>query len=167
MALGTVALDIALVVKIVALLHHPSRVRIQKGGDKYGLLVIFMLSTLALVGTLWLQYGAGLAPCVFCWYQRIFMYPIPLLSLVAMMKGKTLSDVSDYILALSFFGFAFALYQHLLQVLPSGALIPCDAANDCAVRSVFEFGFVTLPWMAVTMFTAIFIIALVARKKFS
>ena len=43
------------------------------------------------------------------------------------------------------------------------ALIPCDASSDCAIRSVFYFHFVTIPWMALTVFVAIFLIALLGR----
>jgi disulfide bond formation protein DsbB len=164
MALGTVVLDVALVIKVLALFHAPSRARIIGTGRRYGLLAIFILSTLAVAGTLIMQYAGGLQPCLFCWWQRIFMYPVPLISLIAILKGKDISDVADYILTLSVFGFAVALYQHLLQILPSGSLIPCDAANECAVRSVFEFNFVTIPWMAMTVFAALFLIALLARK---
>ena len=165
MALGTVVLDVALVVKVLALFHGPSRAQIRSGGARFGLLAIFLLSTAALAGTLFLQYADNLAPCVLCWWQRVFMYPIPLISLIAILKRQTIADVADYILALSILGAAVALYQHLLQVLPQGALVPCDAAGDCAVRSVFEFGFVTLPWMSLTVFAITFVIALVARKQ--
>jgi disulfide bond formation protein DsbB len=165
MAVGTVILDIALVVKILALFHASSRKHILQSGRRYGLLAIFILSTLAVAGTLIMQYAGNLQPCLFCWYQRVFMYPIPVISLIAILKVKNISDVADYIMALSVFGFAIALYQHLLQVLPSGALIPCDATDDCAIRSVFEFHFVTIPWMAVTVFAAIFLIAFLGRRS--
>ncbi len=164
MAACIVVIDVALVVKVVALSHAPSRARIFKSGRQYGLLAIFILSTLSIVATLCFQYADALNPCLLCWWQRVFMYPIAFISLIAMIKGKRLSDIADYVLALSIFGAAVALYQHLLQVLPSGALIPCDASGDCAIRSVFEFGFVTLPWMAFTIFVALALIAFLARK---
>lgn len=165
MAIGTVVIDAAIVVKILALFHAPSRAKIMSGGQNVGLLVIFILSTLAVAGTLLMQFAGGLTPCDFCWWQRIFMYPIALISLIALLKGVKISDVADYILALSFVGALFALYQHLLQVLPSGALIPCSASDDCAIRTIFYFNFVTIPWMSLTVFAAIFLIALLARKK--
>jgi disulfide bond formation protein DsbB len=164
LALAIVIIDIGLVIKVVALFHRPSRLQIMKMGREYGLLAIFILSTLSVVGTLWFQYGDNLNPCLMCWYQRVFMYPIPFITLIALIKGKRLSDIADYILALSLVGAAVALYQHLLQILPSGSLIPCDATGDCAIRSVFEFGFVTLPWMAFTIFIALALIAYLARK---
>src|ERR1700722_3322736 len=163
MAIGTIVIDVALVIKILALFHKPSRMKIISGGQSFGLLAIFILSTLAVAGTLIMQYAGGLSPCIFCWYQRIFMYPIALISLIALIKGVKISDIADYILALSFIGALFALYQHLLQILPSGALIPCDATDDCAIRTIYYFNFVTIPWMALTVFVAIFLVALLAR----
>jgi disulfide bond formation protein DsbB len=164
MAVGTVIIDIALVIKVLALFHAPSRARMIAMVEKYGLLAILILSVLAVAGTLLMQFAGGLAPCIFCWWQRIFMYPIAVISLIAFLKNVTLSDIADYVLALSFIGALFALYQHLLQILPAGALIPCDPTNDCAVRSVFDFGFVTIPWMAFSVFVALFLIALLGRK---
>ena len=164
MAAGIVAIDLAIVINILVLAYAPSREKTATFGRRYGLLAIFVLSTLSVVGTLYFQYGDNLNPCLLCWWQRVFMYPIPFISLIALIKGKRLSDIADYVLALSVIGAAIALYQHLLQILPSGALIPCDASGDCAVRSVFEFGFVTLPWMALTIFVALALIAFIARK---
>ena len=165
MALGTLVLDVGLVIKVLGLFYAPTRVRILQGERRWGLLSIFILSTLAVAGTLIMQYAGNLQPCLLCWWQRVFMYPIPLISLIAIIKDQKISDIADYILTLSVFGFVVALYQHLLQILPAGALIPCDASDDCAIRSVFEFHFITIPWMAVTVFATLFLVALLARKS--
>ena len=164
MALGIVVLDIALVVCIIALFNAKWRGIIRSFANEYGLLAIFLLSAGSIAGTLLMQYAALLAPCVLCWWQRIFMYPIALIALIALVKGKKISDIADYVIAFSILGGAISLYQHLLQILPSGSLIPCDATGDCAIRLVFEFGFVTIPWMALTVFAALALIAFLARK---
>jgi disulfide bond formation protein DsbB len=165
MAFGTVLLDIAIVACAAALFSAKWRRMVRSLARRYGLLAIFMLAAVSIAGTLLMQYAALLAPCVLCWWQRIFMYPIAVISLVALVKGAKASEIADYVLALSIFGAFVALYQHLLQMLPSGTLIPCDATGDCAVRSVFEFGFVTVPWMALTVFAALAFIALLMRKE--
>lgn len=165
MAVATVIIDAALVIKLLALFHMPSRAKILRSGQSVGLMAIVILSVLAVAGTLLMQFAGGLNPCDLCWWQRVFMYPIALISLIALVKGVKISDVADYLIGLSFIGALFALYQHLLQVLPAGALIPCDATNDCAIRTIFYFNFVTIPWMSLTIFAAIFLIALLARRK--
>ncbi|MDR3571980.1 MAG: disulfide bond formation protein B [Candidatus Pacebacteria bacterium] len=164
MAIGTLVLDIALVAKLLTLFKASGRAKLRRAYGSYGLMLIFVFSTLAIAGTLIMQYVGALNPCVLCWWQRVFMYPIPFISLIAIIKGQKLSDIADYLLSLSFIGALIALYQHLLQILPTGSLIPCDPTGDCAVRTVFYFNFVTIPWMAVTVFAAIFLIALIGRS---
>ena len=164
MAIGTVVIDVALVVKVLALFHKPSRIKIMRSGQDIGLLAIFILSTLAVAGTLFMQFAGGLNPCDLVLVAAHFHVPDPAHFTYRARERRKISDVADYILALSFIGALFSLYQHLLQVLPSGALIPCDATNDCAIRAIFYFNFVTIPWMALTVFVAIFLIALLSRK---
>jgi disulfide bond formation protein DsbB len=165
MALGVVVLDLALVVCAIALFNKKWRYVIRSFAKEYGLLAIFLLSVGSIAGTLLMQYAALLAPCILCWYQRIFMYPIAFIALIALVKGKKISDIADYVIVFSILGGGISLYQHLLQILPSGSLAPCDPTNDCAIRLIFEFGFVTIPWMALTVFAALALIAFFARKE--
>lgn len=165
MAAGSIALGVGIVVAILALLKAPWRAKIRTWCLQYGILGLFLLSSVSILGSLWLQYAAHLNPCLFCWWQRICLYPVALITLIALVKGRTLPDIADYVLSLSLIGAAIAAYQSLLQMLPSGSLIPCDAADDCAVRSVLEFGFVTLPLMALVVFVAFTYITLLGRKQ--
>lgn len=165
MALGAVALNIAFVAGIIALLNRSWRARAAELVGRHALAVVFILSSVSLVGSLFIQYIVLLPPCDLCWWQRIFMYPIALITGIALIKNVRFSDIADYVLVLAIPGAAVALYQHLLQMLPAGSLIPCDATGDCAVRSVFEFGYVTLPWFAFSAFAVFILIALVARKR--
>jgi disulfide bond formation protein DsbB len=165
MALGTVAVDIAIVALVIALFIPKYRASVLSAMRTYGLLSILILSSASVAGTLLMQYAGALVPCLLCWWQRVFMYPIAFIGIIALVKNTRLSLIADYTFALSVFGAAVALYQHLLQILPAGSLIPCDAAGDCAVRSVFEFGFVTIPWMAFSVFVLLALIALVSRKE--
>ncbi len=93
------------------------------------------------------------------------MYPTLLISAIAIIKNTKFVDIADYILALSLLGAAVALYQHLLQILPQGSLIPCSATDECAIRLVFEFGYITLPWMALSVFALFILIAALGRGK--
>ncbi|HUO50823.1 MAG TPA: disulfide bond formation protein B [Candidatus Paceibacterota bacterium] len=165
MALGTVVLDAAIVACVVALMFPSGRRVIVPVIRSGAFLVVVLLSIACVAGTLIMQYAGALAPCVLCWWQRVFLYPVALIALVAFFKNERFAKIADYVLALSCIGALIALYQHLLQVLPQGALIPCDATGDCAVRSVFEFNFVTIPWMAFTAFVALGIVAWIARRE--
>ncbi|MDB5237787.1 MAG: thiol-disulfide oxidoreductase-like protein [Candidatus Kaiserbacteria bacterium] len=165
MALGSVALNVALILGTIVACVPAWRARVFPTVRNNARVIVFLLSALSVAGTLLLQYAGALNPCVLCWWQRVFMYPIVIISFIAFLKNTDFSGIADYVLAMSVVGGAIALYQHLLQVLPSGLLIPCDAAGDCSVRSVFKFGFVTIPWMALSVFAVFVLIAIIARKK--
>ena len=163
LSLATVAMNIAFVGGVVGLVIPKTRAQTARLIRANALFLILILSLGSVAGSLFMQYGLNLVPCLFCWWQRVFMYPIVLLAGVAAVRRASLSELADYVLVLAVPGFVIALYQHLLQMLPSGALIPCDAAAECSVRSVFEFGYITLPWMAVSAFALLILVAAVAR----
>jgi len=165
MALGAVVLNVIFIACLIALLSGAWRGRILDIIGRHALVITFILSALSLVGSLFVEYIVLLAPCDLCWWQRIFMYPIALITGVAFVKNVRFSDIADYVLVLAVPGAAVALYQHLLQMLPAGSLLPCDASGDCAVRSVFEFGYVTFPWLAFSIFALLILTALVARRS--
>jgi disulfide bond formation protein DsbB len=164
LSVGVALLDAAIVAGI-AVLFTGRRAQFVGALRSYAWLLIFLLAACSIAGTLLMEYVGALEPCLFCWWQRIFMYPIAFIAAVGLFKNSDITKDADYILVLAIPGALVALYQHLLQMLPQGSLIPCDAANECGIRSVFEFGFVTIPWMAFTVFAALIFIALVARKR--
>jgi len=165
MAAGAVVLDIAVLGGVASLFGAGMRGSMRRFAQSYGLLAVLVLAVLSIAGTLLMQYAGALAPCVLCWWQRVFMYPIAFIAVVAFAKNARFSEIADYVLALSVVGFLIALYQHLLQILPSGTLIPCDASGDCAVRSIFEFGFVTIPWMALSVFAVLIVLSAYGRRS--
>ncbi|MBX4199917.1 disulfide bond formation protein B [Candidatus Parcubacteria bacterium] len=135
--------------------------------ERRGVVVVFSLSLLGLVGSLVYSLGVGYAPCDLCWYQRIFMYPLVFLFGFDLLKKR--SAALPYGLLLSIVGFSIALYHTILQSSIGGSL-PCPATGvSCAQRFVFEFGFVTIPLMSLTIFSLILMVLLVlyfnSRKR--
>lgn len=47
------------------------------------LLFLWLVSLVATLGSLYFSEVRGYEPCELCWYQRILMYPIVLITLVA------------------------------------------------------------------------------------
>ena len=87
-----------------------------------------------------------------------------LLFAVALYKQER--AVADFSIAFSIFGGIAALYQRL-PANGGGALIPCPAsgAGDCAQRILFEFGYITFPLMAATIFAFLIVLMLFVRKR--
>lgn len=137
--------------------------------------VIFLQAFVATVGSLYYStfgdpvknlsmgnlfpYGEGLEPCVLCWFARILMYPIVVLSYVGIAKND--KRFTDYVLALSIPGIFLELYHYALQKLPIPTFFTCSAANPCNALQVNYFGFITIPFLALVAFTVITIAAVI------
>jgi hypothetical protein len=107
------------------------------------------------LGSLWYSEVVGYVPCALCWGQRIFMYPLALILTIAALRDDV--RVRPYALALAIPGAGLAAYHAWLQKWGTSSSF-CSLEAPCAERHVWEFGFVSIPFMAMTGF--LFIIAL-------
>ena len=130
-------------------------------------LMLFLAWSIALVSTLSVLFIGeimGQKPCVLCWYQRAFMFPLAVLLAVACY----LSDARAwlYALPLALFGWVFATYHTLLVagVIPE-ALEPCSEGISCTSDDMMIFSVVPIPLLAVGAFSAIIILLLLIRKE--
>lgn len=144
---------------------------------KFYLLVIIFIQ--ALIAMLWsLYYGFygdpvqniiagiffpwwGFDPCELCWYARILMYPIVLISLIALIK-KDYRSV-DTILPFSILGIGLEIYHYVLQKTQIDAWFMCTGAHPCAALEVNYFWFITIPFLCLTAFVVIFVSALIIK----
>jgi len=132
--------------------------------NSWGLWTGFLLTLGATGLTLYYSEVLGFLPCGWCWVQRVFMWSQAVLFAVALYKKD--KAFADYSITLSVFGASAALYQHYLQ-MGGSSLIPCPAtgAGDCAKRFLFEFGYITFPFMAFSIFAFLIIIMLFVRSS--
>lgn len=119
--------------------------------------VLYIAWIQALAATLISLYFSNirnLPPCVLCWYQRIFMYPLVVILAVAILRRDR--GAHWYVLPLSITGMGFAFYQYLLQagIIPE-ALAPCTLGVSCATRYTVWGGFFTIPILSLIAFTLI------------
>ena len=129
-----------------------------------GVLFVFLISLAALIGSLFFSEFAKYGVCTLCWYQRILMYPLVLISGVMLFKRSR--DFLFVIIPMSAIGITVSLYHYLIQVLPSDAI--CDANGvSCVTKPFLTFGYISIPMMAFTAFLAIFLISifLLRQKK--
>lgn len=126
--------------------------------NTWGMFVAFLLAFLGSSMTLIYSEVFGFVPCGLCWLQRVFLYPqVFILAVALWYRDKT---AARYGIALAVPGLIIGLYQHYLQ-MGGSELINCPAAaGDCAKRYLFEFGFVTFPFLAVAMFTLLIVLYL-------
>jgi disulfide bond formation protein DsbB len=119
----------------------------------------WLVATVATCGSLYYSLVAHFDPCELCWYQRICMYPLSAVLLVAAARGDR--QVWRYAVPQAAVGAVIAVYHTQLQAFPKQATF-CRAFNPCTTRFVWEFGFVSLPFMALAAFCLVITLVLVA-----
>ena len=120
----------------------------------------WLVAAVCMGGSLYFSDVAHFVPCELCWYQRICMYPMAVVLLIAAIRKDT--GIWRYALPPLVIGVAVAIYHTQLQAFPDQHSF-CSATIPCNVRYVWEFGFVSLPFMALAGFCFIIAMVLLAR----
>lgn len=115
----------------------------------------------AMVGSLYFSESAGYAPCTYCWYQRIAMYPIALVALVGLIRRD--ANARWYSLAMAAVGICLSTYHYLLEWNPQWESGSCALFGPvCSTPWFRTFGFVSLALMALCGFAAIIAVNLIS-----
>src|SRR5579859_7133722 len=98
------------------------------------LYIVFAQALVAMLGSLYFSEVAHLVPCLLCWYQRIAMYPLVIVSAVAILREDR--KAYQYGLPLSIIGFVIAAYHNLLyySIIPESAA-PCRLGISCTTKT--------------------------------
>ena len=124
--------------------------------QQYGAVLALGPALAALLGSLYYSEVAGFVPCTLCWYQRILMYPLSLIILVGIIKRD--DYLPDYVLPFSIIGILVSGYHYLIQLGLFSHPTACAAGIPCDMRWVNYFGFISIPFMALTAFVLITVI---------
>lgn len=155
--LALVAIGVSLV-SLVALI----RGRIPTWLAEAALPLAAAIAIVATGGSLYLSEVAGYIPCALCWYQRIAMYPLVVVVGVAALRRDL--DVWMTALPLTVVGAGIAAWHVAVERVPDLGSGVCDPAAPCTILWVEEFGFLTIPTMALIGFVTIALLVLVARR---
>lgn len=121
------------------------------------------VAAVATAGSLYFSEYANFTPCVLCWYQRVAMYPlVPLLALAAFARRP---DVAWIVLPLPLIGAAIAVYHYQLEWFPKQDEPFCSQGVPCSVRWFLEFGYISLPLLALTAFLLIALLLTMAARR--
>jgi disulfide bond formation protein DsbB len=127
--------------------------------------LIFLLGSFGTLGSLYSSQILGWEVCGLCWFQRVLMYPIPLITGSAILLEK--KDIRYSILPLSLIGALVSLYHYLTIVLDPtrtcGFILPCSLSNQLYVGIALQPR--TLPLSAFIVFSTITLLALKYGKK--
>jgi len=126
--------------------------------------IAWLIAAASTLGALFFGEIMQLPPCVLCWYQRIFMFPLALILPVGLFPLDL--RVIRYGLVLAIPGAGFAIFHQLLVagIVPE-SIKPCTRGVPCSETVIEWFGFLTIPLLSVVAFMAIILLLLAALLR--
>lgn len=127
-------------------------------------LVMFIVASIATLGSLFFSEVMEFIPCSMCWYQRIFMYPLVLIFLINLLYPD--DKLFKYSFPLVLVGLLFAIYHNLLMwgIIPESA-VPCKQGVPCSTEYFEYLGFINIPFLSLSSYLLIAILLIVGLKK--
>jgi disulfide bond formation protein DsbB len=124
--------------------------------EGYELWLAFVVAAIATGGSLFFSEIAHFVPCELCWYQRICMYPLSIATLLAAFFDDP--RPARYLLPLPVAGAGVSVYHLLVENRVVGESLTCriSAPGGCAVKWIDQFGYMTIPTLALTGFALVF-----------
>ncbi len=126
--------------------------------------VCWLIATISTLGSLFFSEIMGFPPCVLCWYQRIFVYPLVLIFSVGLFPFD--KGVVKYALPLALAGWFIALYHNLLYsgIIPEN-IQPCSQGVSCTEPYIDLFGFLTIPMLSLLSFSTITALLFILKRR--
>jgi disulfide bond formation protein DsbB len=153
---GQVLVGLLLLVGLLALVGVRAPLDIIRGWLwGYELWAAFVVAALATGGSLFFSEIAGFIPCELCWYQRICMYPLSIVTLLLAWRGD--NRAARYVLPLPIGGAGVSIYHMLIAYgaihEPATCQISAPGAG-CGFNwiSAESFGYLQIPTLALTGF---------------
>ena len=119
----------------------------------YELWGAFVVAAIATGGSLFYSEVAGFIPCEFCWFQRMMMYPLSILTLLIAARGD--NRAARYLLPLPVVGAGTSIYHMLLEhhvIKEPGACTLTGGGCTANWIALHSFGYLTIPTLALTAF---------------
>jgi disulfide bond formation protein DsbB len=118
---------------------------------------------IATCGSLFMSEALGWIPCQWCWYQRIFMYPLALVLATGLINRDR--NAPKYALVLAVPGILASSYHIGLQKIPALAkLETCTTTAPCSADYLNWLGFITIPMLAWVAFAIIIVSSVIALR---
>ena len=135
---------------------------LRAGFTRYAIAAAWVPAALAMLGSLYFSEMAHYQPCTLCWYQRIAMYPLVLILGIAAWRRDL--GVRRYAVPLAAVGAVISAYHYLLEWFPQIDTGACTVGIPCTQVWFRQFGFVSLPLLALIAFLLVISLLLLARR---
>lgn len=129
------------------------------------LLLAWLVALVSTLSALFIGEVMGQVPCILCWFQRIFMFPLAVILAIACYRSDF--AIWRYALPLAVIGAALAFAHVMLFVgLIPQPIQPCTASGpSCSGAEMTILGGVPLPALALLAFILIAILLILIRRR--
>ena len=168
LALGSGFLFMALIIVSIGYgISQEVRSFVRQMSYEHFLLGLFLISLGSIVFSLTYQIVYLTPVCELCWWQRIFLYPVSVITFVALWFRTRETHITVMILALGGLWYAGYHYYYHFQgfVLGKTLSLPCSYGGlmpACTDSPILVFGFVTIPFMGLMVFGSLLLISSLA-----
>lgn len=130
--------------------------------QKNAMYIVLVQAIVATLGSLYFSDIKGYEPCVLCWWQRIFMYSLIPVIIIATLRRE--NRIYQYTLPMAILGIIVSIYHNLLytDVIVNEEF--CAGGISCTSKYIEYFGFVTIPFLAFLGFAIIIGLSLISRN---
>jgi disulfide bond formation protein DsbB len=130
------------------------------------LFLCWLVAGISVMGSLFFSHVMEFAPCVLCWYQRIFLFPLVIVLAVGLFPFD--KRVVKYTLPLAIVGWLTAAYHNLLYagIIPEN-IQPCSRGVSCTEEYIELFGFLSIPMLSLLSFTTIIVLLIILLRRIS
>lgn len=130
---------------------------LQEAFRDVGIWIAAAVATSSTIGSLIYSEYFDLIPCRFCWYQRIAMYPLAVILIIAALRRDN-SGARRYGIPLAAMGAIIAAYHYLIQQFPSLEAGSCSLEAPCSAPYIWTYDFISIPYMALAGFALILVL---------
>jgi disulfide bond formation protein DsbB len=129
--------------------------------QKNAVYIILIQVTVAVLGSLYFSDIKGYEPCVLCWYQRICMYSLFPIIIIAGLRKEV--KIYQYIIPISALGWIIAFYHNMFYMGIIKVDV-CSAGISCTSKYVEYLNFINIPFLSLISFSIIIILAIINRN---
>ncbi|MDH5561164.1 MAG: disulfide bond formation protein B [Deltaproteobacteria bacterium] len=128
--------------------------------------ICWLVVTISTLGSLFFSEIMEFAPCVLCWYQRIFLFPLVFIFATGLFSYD--KSVVRYAFPVAAAGWLVALYHNLLYtgIIPD-KLQPCSKGVSCTEEYITLLGFLSIPMLSLLAFSTILALLFMLNRRFS
>jgi disulfide bond formation protein DsbB len=131
------------------------------GGEVW---IAWAFALVATLGSLFFSEFSHFIPCRLCWFQRIGMYPLAAILLIAAIR-RDYRGAALYGLPLAMFGAIVAIYHIYIEYHPEAETAGCKIGAPCTTKWIDKLGYITIPVLALTAFLAIIALLSMALSR--